>query len=88
MEFELEEDNMLEKYYNLAVLVWFFLPHIPLHCWNDKALQAIKNTLGKYIDKAEPKGLLFSCARICMEVDLEKGLPKEVDLFMDGWEYL
>ena len=23
-----------------------------------------------------------------MELDLEKGLPEEVNLFMDGWEYL
>ena len=71
-----------------AVSVWVHLPHIPLHYWNDEALQAIGNSLGKYIDKAYPKEPLFSCARICVEVDLEKGLPEEVNLFMDGWEYL
>ena len=68
--------------------VWVHLPYIPLHCWNDEALQAIGNTLGKYIDKVEPKGPLFSCARICVKVDLDKGLLEEVNLFMDGWEYL
>ena len=50
--------------------------------------QAIGNSLGNYIDKAEPKVSLFSCARICVEVDLEKGLPKAVSLFMDGWEHM
>ena len=43
--------------------------------------------MGKYIDKAEPRGPLFSCARICIEVDLEKGLPEAVNLEMDGWEH-
>ena len=68
--------------------VWVHLPHLPLHCWNDESLEAIGNALGKYIDKAYPKEPLFSCARIYVEVDLEKGLPEEVNLFMDGWEYL
>ena len=67
----------------LAVPVWVRLPHLPLHCWNDETLQAIGNSLDKYIDKAEPKGPLFSCARICVEVDLEKGLPEIVSLCMD-----
>ena len=64
-----------KKYVPSAVWVWVRLPHLPLHCWNDKTLQAIGNSLGNYIDKAEPKGSFFSCARICVEVDLEKGLP-------------
>ena len=77
-----------EKDVPSVVSFWVRLPHLPLHYWNDEALRAIGNTLGKSIDKAEPKGPLFSCARICVEVDLEKGLQEEVDLFMDGWEYL
>ena len=67
--------------------VWVRLPHLPLHFWNDEALQSIENSLGRYIDKAEPKGPLFACARIYVEVDLEKGLPEGVDLLMDGWEF-
>ena len=65
----------LEKDVAYVVPVWVCLPHLPLHCWNDETLQAIKNSLGNYIDKVEPKGPLFSCAMIRMEVDLEKGLP-------------
>ena len=47
----------------------------------------IGNSLGKYIDKAKPRGPLFSCARICIEVDLEKGLLEAVNIEMDGWEH-
>jgi hypothetical protein len=36
---------------------------------------SIKNTLGTYIDKVEPRDNMFACAHICVEVDLEKGLP-------------
>ena len=31
---------------------------------------------------------MFSCARICVEVDLEKGLPEVINLLMDGWNHL
>ena len=70
------------------VSVWVRLPHLPLHCWNDETLKAIGNSLDNYIDKAEPKGSLFSCARICVEVYLEKGLPEVINLNMDEWEHM
>jgi hypothetical protein len=38
-------------------------------------MKCIRDSLGKYIDKYEPNPSMFSCARICVEVDLEKGLP-------------
>jgi hypothetical protein len=56
-----------------AVPVWVRLPHLPLHCWNKKSLQNIGNALGKYIDHAAREDQ-YSCARICVEVDLEEGL--------------
>jgi hypothetical protein len=49
---------------------------------------AIGNSLGKYIDKAEPKDGLQACAQICVEVDLEKGLPEVIKLKLDNWTYL
>ena len=76
-----------EKDVPSVVSVWVYLPHLPLHCWNDEALHSIGNYLGIYIDKAEPKGPLFSCARINVELYLEKGLLDGVNLFMDGWEF-
>lgn len=39
----------------IAVPVWVRLPHLPLHCWNQKSLQIIGNSLGKYINQAARK---------------------------------
>ena len=57
-----------------VVPVWVRLSHLRLHYWNTESLEAIRNTLGKYIDKAERREQ-FTCARICIEVDLEVGIP-------------
>ena len=43
-----------------------------------------KNTMGKYIDMAIPKDQ-YACARICVEVDLEAGLPKAIKLTIGNW---
>jgi hypothetical protein len=40
------------------------------------ALISIGNALGKYIDCFIPKDRMFSYAHLCVEVDLEKGLPE------------
>jgi hypothetical protein len=70
-----------------AVPVWVRLPHLPLHCWNQKTFQIIGNALGKYIDQAARKDQ-FSCARICVEVDLEEGLPEAIKLTVAGWTHI
>ena len=31
---------------------------------------------------------MFSCARICVEVDLENGLPEAINLSIEGWNNL
>ena len=77
-----------EKDIPKAVSIWMKLPHLPLHCWNDEDFRAIGNTLGKYIDKSEPKAPMFSCTRICVEVDLEKGIPEAINLSIDGWNHM
>jgi len=69
-----------------AVPVWVRLPNLPMHCWSEESLRSIGNGLGKYIDKAEPKGQ-YSFARICVEVDLEAGLPEAVKLTVKGWQH-
>jgi hypothetical protein len=71
-----------------AVPVWVRLPFLPLHCWNDETIKNIGNALGRFIDRAEPQDGLQSCARICIEVDLEKGLPEAIQLILDGWTYI
>jgi hypothetical protein len=68
------------------VPVWVRLPNLPIHCWNSSSLQAIGNGLGNYIDKADPKDQ-YSCARICVEVNLEVGLPEAVKLKVGEWQH-
>ena len=58
-----------------TIPVWVRLSRLPLHCWKTYSLKNIGNSLGKYIDSTKPKGNMFACAQICVEVDLEKGLP-------------
>ena len=31
---------------------------------------------------------MFSCARICVEVDLEKGIPEAINLSIDEWNHM
>ena len=69
-----------------AVPVWVWLPHLPLHCWNSESLEAIGNTLSKYIDRGERKDQ-YSCAIICVEVDLEIGLPEAIKLNVVDWSH-
>ena len=69
-----------------VVLVWVKLPNLPMHCWNPKSLQAIGIVLRKYIGMASPKDQ-YACARICVEVDLESGLPKAIKLTVGNWSH-
>jgi hypothetical protein len=68
------------------VPVWVRLPNLPVHCWNYEALQKIGNGIGKFIDKADNKSI-YNCARICVEVDLEAGLPEAVKLTVGNWSH-
>ena len=69
-----------------VVPIWVRLPHLPLHCWDSDSLEAIRNTLGKYIDRAERKDQ-YSCARICVYVDLEIGLLEAIKLNVAEWTH-
>jgi hypothetical protein len=71
-----------------VVPVWVRLPFLPLHCWNDETIKNIGNALGRFIDRVEPHDRLQSFAHLCVEVDLEKGLPEAIQLTLDGWSYI
>jgi hypothetical protein len=58
-----------------VVPVWVRLPFLLLHCWNDETIKNIGNTLERFINRAEPRDGFQYYARLCVEVDLEKGLP-------------
>jgi hypothetical protein len=68
------------------VPVWVLLPSLSVHCWSFQSLQMIGNGLGRFIDKADNKGH-YTYARICVEVDLEAGLPKAVKLTVGTWNH-
>ena len=40
----------------------------------------------RYIDKANPKEN-YSCAKICVEVDLEAGLLEAIKLVVEDWKH-
>ena len=63
------------------------LLHLPLHCWSSNGLESIGNKLGKYIDRADRKEQ-FSCAKICVEVELEIGLPEAIKLTVADWSHI
>ena len=71
-----------------VIPVWVRLPFLPLHCWNDETIKNIGNALGRFIDQVEPRDILQSCAHLCVEVDLEKGIPEAIELTLDGWSYI
>jgi hypothetical protein len=68
------------------VPVWVKLPNLPMHCWDFESLQRIGNGVGWFIDRADNKGQ-YSCARICVEVDLEVGLPEAIKIKVGDWQH-
>lgn len=71
-----------------AVPLWVRVPHLPLHCWGDESVKAIGNVVDKFIDKSEPKEIMHACARICVEVDLWKGLSEAIKIKVDQWTHI
>ena len=71
-----------------VVSVWVWLPHLPLHCWGDDFVRAIGNAVGKFIDRSEPKDNMQACTKICVEVDLGKGIPEVIKIKVDNWTHI
>ena len=72
----------------IATQVWKILPHLPLHLWGKISLADIGNKLGCYLDNVDLKGGQFTCSRICVEVNLRKGLPKALKLTLGEWSHI
>ena len=62
------------------ILVWVRLHNLPLHFLHHKVLTRIGNSLGNFlkIDVDRFTIVIFTFARICVEVDLGKGLPNRI----------
>jgi len=70
--------------------VWVRLHNLPLHFWSERVLEGIGNSIGKYIktDLERIDERLFTFARICVEVDLSKGLPDNIRLIYKQQNWL
>ena len=62
--------------------VWVRLYNLPLLFWNDQVLESIGNSIGRYVktnmERIEVR--IYTFSRICVEVDLSKGLPENIML--------
>jgi len=70
--------------------VWVRLPNLPLPYWQHTVLEDIGNLLGRFIksdNERKEKGL-FTYARICVEIDLSKGLPDRLYLKHESYTWL
>ena len=47
----------------------------------------IGNGIGKFVDKADNKSI-YNCVRICVEVNLEIGLPEAIKLTIAEWSHI
>jgi hypothetical protein len=68
------------------VPVWVRLPNLHVHYWSYQSLQKNRNGLRKFIDKEDNKSQ-YTCARICVEVDLELGLPEAIKLTVGSLQH-
>jgi hypothetical protein len=66
--------------------VWVLLPGLPLHLWNEGALQAIGNSLGNFI--SVDKSSLFVASRkvgkVLVEMDIHFGLLEFIEIEWRG----
>lgn len=62
--------------------VWVRLHNLPIHFCDKKILAVIGNSIGRFIkiDTQRLEEIIFTFARICVEVDLSKGLLKNIKL--------
>ena len=74
---------------DLAILIWVQLPNLPLNLMHPNILADIGNALGQFINinmHKLAKGII-TFARICVEVDFNKGLPDKILLNWRGAIY-
>ncbi|KAG5631263.1 hypothetical protein H5410_002980, partial [Solanum commersonii] len=62
--------------------LWIKLPNLPLNCWNPKVLSKMGSSFGKpqYADECTTQVNRISFARILVEVDITKPLPKVIKI--------
>lgn len=63
-------------------LVWIRLPNLPVHLWRTEVYRQIGNALGHFVtgDYERERQGLYTYGRVCVELDLSKGLSKYINL--------
>ncbi|KAG5598713.1 hypothetical protein H5410_030083 [Solanum commersonii] len=65
-----------------TIPLWIKLPNLPLNCWNSVGLSKIGSSLGKplYADECTTQASRISFARILIEMDVTRPLPKMIKI--------
>ncbi|KAK4734210.1 hypothetical protein R3W88_008471 [Solanum pinnatisectum] len=65
-----------------TIPLWIKLPNLPLNCWNSVVLSKIHSSLGKplYTDECTTQASRISFARILIEMDVTRPLPKMIKI--------
>jgi hypothetical protein len=81
--------NPETKYFSLRHL-WVLLPGLPLFLWNEGALTAIGNSLGKFlmVDRVVLAASARKVGRVLVELDIHQGLSETLDIEWRGKHYL
>ncbi|XP_075091784.1 uncharacterized protein LOC142171953 [Nicotiana tabacum] len=63
-----------------TIPLWIQFPNLPLNCWEDDSLSIIGSTLGVplYADACTKKVECIAYARILVEIDIIRPLPKQI----------
>jgi hypothetical protein len=70
--------------------LWVLLPGLPLHLWNEDAIRAIGDSLGKFIalDSQSLAGPSRKMGRVLVEMDISAGLPEILEITWRGRKLL
>ncbi|XP_048496270.1 uncharacterized protein LOC125495558 [Beta vulgaris subsp. vulgaris] len=65
-----------------VIPIWVKFPSLPLHYWSDDSLSRIESLLGIpiYADECTSKALRVCFARVLIEMDITKEIPKEIQI--------
>ena len=71
----------------LVAPIWVRMLHFPFVLWDETNLKLIRDNLRHFIEHNEMKLGHISFARICVNIDMKKGLLKAIQLNMGGWSH-
>ncbi|XP_019224956.1 PREDICTED: uncharacterized protein LOC109206577 [Nicotiana attenuata] len=76
------EDFNIQDEVLKTIPLWVRFPNLPINCWSMKALNKIGSTLGSpvYADECTTGSIRISYARMLIEMDITKPLPRSVKL--------